>query len=137
MNTFSVFALLLCVAICSGAPAEAPTQKYTTKYDNINLDEIIHSKRLTGQYVKCLTDGTSCTPQGKELREMLPDALATTCSKCSEKQKQGAIKVIKALEKDHPEDWKKLLNKWDPDGKKMELFKKTYPDLFAEVFSHQ
>ena len=54
---------------------------------------------------------------------LLPDALATACSKCSEKQRNGAIKVIKALEKDHPDEWKKLLNKWDPDGKKMESFK--------------
>lgn len=67
---------------------------------------------------------------------MLPDALATTCSKCSEKQRQGAIKVIKALEKDHPADWNKLLKKWDSDGKKMEAFKKAYPDMFNQVFHH-
>lgn len=66
MNSVSVFALLLCVAFCYGAPP-AP-KEYTTKYDGINLDEILNSKRLLGTYIKCLLDGTSCTPQGKELR---------------------------------------------------------------------
>lgn len=67
MNSICVFALLLYVAVCYGAPAEPPKQ-YTTKYDNINLDEILNSKRLLSNYVKCLADNVGCTPQGKELR---------------------------------------------------------------------
>lgn len=47
----------------------------------------------------------------------LPDALATECAKCSEKQKQGSEKVIKYLSENKPEVWSKILVKFDPDNK--------------------
>lgn len=53
--------------------------------------------------------------------EILPDALKTQCSKCSDTQKQGALKVVQRLQKDYPNEWKQLLDKWDP---KREYFKK-------------
>lgn len=42
--------------------------KYTTKYDNINLDTILQSDRLLRNYINCLLDKGSCTPDGKELK---------------------------------------------------------------------
>nr|QNL14943.1 chemosensory protein 6 [Aulacocentrum confusum] len=39
----------------------------------------------------------NCTPEGKELKKSLPDALATGCKSCSEKQKTGSEKVIRFL----------------------------------------
>ncbi|KAF3426264.1 hypothetical protein E2986_13338 [Frieseomelitta varia] len=72
-------------------------QKYTTKYDNIDLDSILNSDRLLNNYVNCLLDVGSCTPDGKELKKSLPDALESDCEKCSEKQKTGSEKVIRFL----------------------------------------
>lgn len=43
-------------------------EKYTSKYDNINFDEILHSDRLLRNYVNCLLDKGPCTPDGKELK---------------------------------------------------------------------
>jgi len=43
-------------------------EKYTTKYDNIDLDTILASERLLKNYVNCLLEKGSCTPDGKELR---------------------------------------------------------------------
>lgn len=63
-------AVFLFVAIAHsvyGAPEPANT-KYTTKYDNINLDEILNSSRLLDNYCKCLLDLGRCTPEGKELK---------------------------------------------------------------------
>lgn len=42
--------------------------KYTTKYDNIDIDRVLHSKRLMRNYVNCLLDKGPCTPEGKELK---------------------------------------------------------------------
>ena len=42
--------------------------KYTTKYDNIDLDTILASDRLLKNYVNCLLEKGSCTPDGKELK---------------------------------------------------------------------
>jgi hypothetical protein len=46
----------------------------------------------------------------------LPDALETDCSKCSDKQKSGATKVIHFLIDNKKEDWEKLEAKYDPTG---------------------
>jgi Insect pheromone-binding family, A10/OS-D len=57
-------------------------QKYTTKYDGVNLDEILKSDRLLNNYFKCLMETGKCTPDGNELKRTLPDALKSDCSKC-------------------------------------------------------
>ncbi|CAD1480437.1 unnamed protein product [Heterotrigona itama] len=72
-------------------------EKYTTKYDNIDLDSILNSDRLLNNYINCLLDVGSCTPDAKELKKSLPDALENECEKCSEKQKTGSEKVIRFL----------------------------------------
>jgi hypothetical protein len=57
-------------------------EKYTTKYDGVNLDEILKSDRLLNNYFKCLMETGKCTPDGNELKRTLPDALKSECSKC-------------------------------------------------------
>lgn len=66
MNSFSIFAFLLCVALSYSA---APNTKdsYPTTYDNINLDDILPNKRLVSSYVKCVVDGNPCTPDARLL----------------------------------------------------------------------
>lgn len=59
--------------------------------------------------------------------EYLPDALRTACNKCSDKQRQGAVKVFSRLEKDYPDELKKVLTAYDPDNKFYEAFKKANP----------
>ena len=71
------------------------------------------------------------------LAEYLPDALKTNCRKCNEKQREGAIKVVRFLEKNRPDDWKKLLDKWDPKRTLFEDFKKNHKDIYDKVFEKQ
>lgn len=71
--------------------------QYSTKYDNIDLDQILRSDRLLNNYVNCLLEKGSCTADGRELKAALPDALATGCSKCTDKQKNGSEKVIRFI----------------------------------------
>lgn len=74
---------LLIVAVCLiVAATAAPQSSYTTKYDGVNLDEILKSDRLLNNYFKCLMETGKCTPDGNELKRTLPDALKTECSKC-------------------------------------------------------
>lgn len=58
-------ALLLVVVLAVICSAE---EKYTTKFDNINLDDILSSDRLLNNYVKCLKGDGKCTPDGSELK---------------------------------------------------------------------
>ncbi|XP_065214011.1 ejaculatory bulb-specific protein 3-like [Planococcus citri] len=124
MNSFSVLAIVLCAFVCytCAQGGQQGQTSYTTRYDNINLDEILSSKRLVNNYVQCLVNGKPCSPEGLELRRILPDALKTKCAKCSQKQKEGALKVIQTVQKDYPEDWKKLVAKWDPNGEYFKAF---------------
>nr|AVM86433.1 chemosensory protein [Corythucha ciliata] len=97
---------------------------YTTKYDNIDIDEILKNQRLYSKYLTCLlhTDATKCTPDGKELRAALPDALSTNCKTCSPKQKAGTEKVIRYMIQHKASDFDKLEKIYDPAG----VYRKRY-----------
>uniref|UniRef100_A0A182JK44 Chemosensory protein 3 n=2 Tax=Anopheles atroparvus TaxID=41427 RepID=A0A182JK44_ANOAO len=109
MKFFVVVALALVAAV-------AAQEKYTTKYDGVDLDEILKSDRLFNNYFKCLMDQGRCTPDGNELKRILPDALLTDCAKCSEKQKSGTDKVINYLIDNRKSQWDALQAKYDPDN---------------------
>lgn len=65
-----VVVCLIVVSVAYGSPDEKPKQppKYTTKYDNVNVDEILKSDRLLKNYVNCLVDKGKCTPDAEELK---------------------------------------------------------------------
>nr|QRF70959.1 chemosensory protein [Semiothisa cinerearia] len=93
------------------------SEKYTSKYDNINLQEILESKRLLKAYVDCVMERGKCSPEGKELKEHLQDAIETGCEKCTETQEKGAYTVIEHLIKSELDIWREITAKFDPEGK--------------------
>nr|XP_022911128.1 ejaculatory bulb-specific protein 3-like [Onthophagus taurus] len=96
--------------------AFAADEKYTTKYDNVDLKQILSNKRLLKGYVFCLLEKGPCSPDGTELKRVLPDAIATDCAKCSDKQKNGSKTVLRHLIDNEPEYWKELEAKYDEKG---------------------
>lgn len=60
-----LFVVCLCFATIS---ADEVTEKYTTKYDNINLDDLLKNDRLRRNYVACLLNEGPCTPDAQELK---------------------------------------------------------------------
>ncbi|XP_050078767.1 ejaculatory bulb-specific protein 3-like [Anopheles maculipalpis] len=114
----------LFVAIAFALLAVAAAQdQYTTKYDGIDLDEILKSDRLFNNYFKCLMDEGRCTPDGNELKKILPEALQTNCAKCSEKQRAGAIRVINYVIENRKEQWDALQKKYDPENLYIEKYR--------------
>ncbi|XP_023021662.2 ejaculatory bulb-specific protein 3 isoform X1 [Leptinotarsa decemlineata] len=114
-----IAAFCLITAISSAIPEKT---RYTTKYDNVNLEEIIKNDRLLKNYVDCLLDKGKCTPDGLELKKNMPDAIETDCSKCSEKQKEGSEIIMRYLIDNKPDYWNPLQDKYDPAGN----YKKRY-----------
>ncbi|XP_005182270.1 ejaculatory bulb-specific protein 3 [Musca domestica] len=106
-------ALFVTALMVAGISAQGA---FTTKYDNVNIDEILNSDRLLNNYVKCLLDKGSCTADAQELKRAIPDALQTECSKCSDKQKKSIRKVANFLIDNKPEHWKELQGKYDPNN---------------------
>ncbi|CAH2266973.1 ejaculatory bulb-specific protein 3-like [Pararge aegeria] len=112
MNIFLSSLLLLCVFY----QYDCETSTYTNKYDGVDLDQILSSDRLLNGYVNCLLDKGPCTADGKELKQNLPDAIQDECSKCTDRQREGADKVMQYIIDHRPEDWKKLEDKYNSDG---------------------
>lgn len=63
----SVICLLLVVAVAYVA-ARPEEEKYTDKFDNIDIDQILNSDRLLNNYFKCLMEEGRCTAEGTELK---------------------------------------------------------------------
>lgn len=95
----------------------AGARNYGAKYDNIDVDQVLRNNRLLDNYLKCILEVGRCTPEGQELKQIIPDAIKDACSNCNEKQKQSSEKVIRHLVKNRKKDWDKLLKKYDPEGK--------------------
>lgn len=45
--------------------------KYTDKYDNVDLDEVLENDRLREPYLKCVVDKGKCAPDAKELKSKI------------------------------------------------------------------
>ncbi|KAL5243454.1 hypothetical protein ACI65C_010864 [Semiaphis heraclei] len=121
MAQLNLFIVLVASLVCFTLAEE----KYTTKFDNFDVDKVLNNNRILTSYIKCMLDEGNCTNEGRELRKVLPDALKTDCSKCTEVQKDRSEKVIKFLIKNRSSDFDRLTAKYDPSGeykKKLEKF---------------
>lgn len=58
------------------------------------------------------------------ISEVIPEALETTCGKCTPKQKQLIRIVIKAVMDRHSDAWNLLVDKFDKDRKYRDAFNK-------------
>lgn len=46
-------------------------EKYSGKYDDVDVDRILQNNRVLNNYVRCMLDEGPCTPEGRELRSKL------------------------------------------------------------------
>lgn len=63
--------LMIVCSFAAAAAAEEESKKaagYETKYDNIDLDELLGNDRLRKNYVKCLMGQGPCSPDALELK---------------------------------------------------------------------
>lgn len=60
--------IVVSMLVCLAWVVLAEETKYTNKFDNVNLDDILNSDRLLTNYVKCLKGTGKCTPDGTELK---------------------------------------------------------------------
>ncbi|KAG5883692.1 hypothetical protein JTB14_007411 [Gonioctena quinquepunctata] len=128
MNRFIFsFVLLGVLAIVLAA-----NKKYTTKYDNVDIDAILKNDRILKNYMDCCLGKRKCTPDGEELKSHIREAMDDQCENCSETQKKVMRKVGRKLYKDKPEWWKELCDHFDPEGKYQKKYQKFIDDALAE-----
>ncbi|XP_013162806.1 PREDICTED: ejaculatory bulb-specific protein 3-like isoform X3 [Papilio xuthus] len=119
---------LLCVFALTVVVSCSSQQQYVNRYDNFNADSIIQNERILLAYYKCVMEKGPCTKDGKNFKQKLPEALATNCAKCTDKQKQMGKVLVKQVKKAHPELWDELKNLYDPQGKYQKEFQQFLSD---------
>ncbi|EEB19859.1 ejaculatory bulb-specific protein 3 precursor, putative [Pediculus humanus corporis] len=104
--------------------ALALPQKYSTKYDNIDIDSILKNDRLLESHVNCLLDKGPCTKEGQDFKDYLPEAIDTSCEKCTVAQKRIVKKAAKYLMEKKKPAWEQIRNKYDPMNEHTKDFNK-------------
>ncbi|KAK2576496.1 hypothetical protein KPH14_005822 [Odynerus spinipes] len=119
-NMKHAYVLLFVLTICGLAMGNE--DEYPTIYDKIDVDTILSSERLSNQYIQCLLEKGPCTADGRSLKQILPEALATRCVKCNDRQKEIARKICTYLKEKNPNAWVLFTEKYDPENKYLEKF---------------
>ncbi|KAL0820536.1 hypothetical protein ABMA28_006390 [Loxostege sticticalis] len=112
----------LVVATLFLAVAVLAQEKYDSAEDDFNISEVLDNERLLNSYAKCLLNKGPCTPEVKKVKDKLPEALATRCAKCTDKQKQIGKQLAKEVKAKRPDLWNDLVAYYDPQGKYQEAF---------------
>lgn len=107
--------------------AARPQEKYPSRFDNFDVDRVLKTDRLFRNYFNCLMDKGKCTPEGRELKKLLPDALRSNCEKCTERQRDGTDRVLRFIVQNKKEEWEQLKQKYDPE----DIYIKKYREAAA------
>lgn len=67
MKQFVFIAFVVVATIAASNAAE----KYTSRFDNVNVDQILSNDRILNSYIKCLLEKGPCTQEGRELKSKL------------------------------------------------------------------
>ncbi|CAK1584463.1 unnamed protein product [Parnassius mnemosyne] len=119
LNTMKTLILLCTLAAAAlGAPADT----YNPEYDNFNAQELVENIRLLKNYGNCFLGKGPCTPEGKDFKRIIPEALRTTCGKCTPKQRELVRTVVIGFQTKLPEVWQELVKQEDPTGQYKESF---------------
>lgn len=59
---FIAFVVVITIAVSNAA------ETYTSRFDNVNVDQILSNDRILNNYIKCLLEKGPCTQEGRELK---------------------------------------------------------------------
>ncbi|XP_064292624.1 uncharacterized protein LOC128677888 [Plodia interpunctella] len=113
MKTIAV----LCVVVAAVVARPEEAGFYNPQYDTFNAEELAENVRLLKNYGKCFLDEGPCTAEGSDFKKVIPEALKTSCGRCTPKQRVLVRTVIKAFQTKLPDIWEELVNKNDPERK--------------------
>ncbi|XP_044744966.1 allergen Tha p 1-like [Coccinella septempunctata] len=92
-------------------------EKYTSKFNSVDLNVAVRNERLVNAHFNCLMKGLKCTPDGELLRRIIPEVIVDGCAHCTKDHLEGARKIVSYLTRERPELMRALLKKFDPDMK--------------------
>ncbi|GBP07806.1 Putative odorant-binding protein A10 [Eumeta japonica] len=106
---------LILVMLVIGAVAGPPA--YDSKFESIDIDDIINNDRILKNYVECFLDRRPCVKEAAEIKVLLADALKNVCARCTPKQIKMIRKLDDVLMDRHKHVHEQILRKYDPQNK--------------------
>nr|AYN07332.1 chemosensory protein 4 [Yemma signatus] len=107
----------------------AQEEDYEKAFESVDPDEILNNDRILDSYVRCFLGTGSCNEHAATIKKTIPEVMSTVCGKCSDKQKAVFKHSLEVFIPKRPEDWKKMLKAYDPNGEyepKIMEFLKTW-----------
>nr|WBW64313.1 CSP4 [Frankliniella intonsa] len=101
-------ATLCCAAVLASGPAA---------FEGVDVAALLKNESAVAGYVKCILGTGECNESAKRLQAIVPNALQGKCSQCSEQQKVIIGTIVNTMQSKFPNEWEKLLQKYDPEKK--------------------
>ncbi|XP_077282560.1 ejaculatory bulb-specific protein 3-like [Temnothorax americanus] len=94
-------------------------EKYSGRYDDIDLNEILSNEKLRIQYYNCFMDTAPCkTADAKFFKGVIGEAMQTQCRRCTEKQKVLLDHMADWYTTNKPDEWNAFVRKTIEDARK-------------------
>ncbi|XP_032666719.1 ejaculatory bulb-specific protein 3-like [Odontomachus brunneus] len=97
----------------------AAEELYSSKYDDIDIQNILTNDRLRNQHRKCYMDLGPCTTSDMRFyKDFIGEAIVTKCKKCTEKQKKNLEILTEWYITNQPKQWEEFVAKVISDLRK-------------------
>ncbi|XP_058799836.1 ejaculatory bulb-specific protein 3-like [Phymastichus coffea] len=110
-------AILLHVVGVAGAD-----KKYDSKYDDLDVEAILHNDAERNIYYACFMDTGPCPNEAAIFfKGHAPEAVVTSCKYCTQKQLEMFEKIVSWFVDNSPQEWNALIEKTINDARKQGL----------------
>ncbi|XP_073973139.1 ejaculatory bulb-specific protein 3-like [Rhodnius prolixus] len=91
-------------------------EEYDRLFDpDIDVDAVLDNDRVLNAYMACFFDEGPCAERPKLVKSKIREVLESTCGKCNERHRQRLKYVLNKFIERRPEDWKRILEIYDPE----------------------
>nr|AXB87341.1 chemosensory protein 7 [Tropidothorax elegans] len=118
MSLFGSAICLLLLATVDGTKWQEMDDNtlYEFIFDDVDMDHIILNNRICDVYLRCFYSTGPCTNLAGAMKSKIHEVLSTVCGKCTNKQKAIWHHALNTFIPRRPDEWKKFLSIYDPDG---------------------
>ncbi|XP_014242351.1 ejaculatory bulb-specific protein 3-like [Cimex lectularius] len=85
--------------------------------ESVDIDSVIKNDAILNSYLKCFFNTGACSSRAERVKGKISHVFSTVCGDCSPRQKQLLHHVLTIFVTRRPDDWKKLLEMYDPENK--------------------
>nr|QNL14939.1 chemosensory protein 2 [Aulacocentrum confusum] len=103
--------LLVLVVSLMLAAVYADDEKYSDKYDTLDIDAALADDATRNKYFNCFIGNGPCTEDAAYWKNNFPEAVVTKCAKCTDWQKTAFDKIAAWYAENDEQAWTALMEK--------------------------